>query len=243
MSNVSHGPEDLPTMGNLWAHWEKSLLPSSASKLQHALEASALRASQLPIVGIRQVWNPNTCPENLLPWLAYAFSVDNWDSNWTEAQKRQIIKDSLYIHQHKGTIGAIKKALQSLGYKISVVEWFQNGGDPYTFQIKVGVPDTGITNDLYDSVDRIVRDTKNVRSALSSMIVSGDVYGKFFVASSLSDGVNTEVKTYNPGTVSVSNSIFFASGMILGETVTVGARSELWRYNGTVKYDGTAIYF
>lgn len=29
-------------------------------------------------VSIRELWNPDTCPANLLPWLAWSFSVDRW---------------------------------------------------------------------------------------------------------------------------------------------------------------------
>ncbi|WP_348251429.1 phage tail protein I, partial [Salmonella enterica] len=58
---------------------------------------------------LRALWNPDTCPENLLPWQAWAFSVDRWDEDWTERTKRAVIREADFIHCHKGTTGAIRR--------------------------------------------------------------------------------------------------------------------------------------
>ncbi|EKQ5242665.1 phage tail protein I [Escherichia coli] len=58
----------------------------------------------------------HTCPANLLPWLAWSFSVDRWDDKWPEATKRAVIRDAYFIHCHKGTIGAIRRVVEPLGY-------------------------------------------------------------------------------------------------------------------------------
>lgn len=52
-------------------------------------------------VPIRETWSPDTCPPNLLAWLAWAFSVDQWGNNWTDAQKRELIKRSVEIYRTK----------------------------------------------------------------------------------------------------------------------------------------------
>ena len=43
----------------------------------------------------RQLWNPWTCPVGILPWLAWALKVDEWDAAAPEDRKRQIIADSI----------------------------------------------------------------------------------------------------------------------------------------------------
>ena len=65
------------------------LLPPSATKQERALALATSRVSDVPLP-IRTLWNPDTCPLELLPWLAWALSVDTWDPNWSESIKRAV---------------------------------------------------------------------------------------------------------------------------------------------------------
>ena len=49
---------------------QPSLLPPNASALERKLEQATLRLGTLP-VPLRELWNPDTCPAHLLPWLAW----------------------------------------------------------------------------------------------------------------------------------------------------------------------------
>jgi len=144
-----------------------SLLPPNATAQERALEAAIARAADMP-VPVKSLWNPDTCAAALLPWLAFALSVDKWSDDWTEAQKRAAIKASYYVHQHKGTIGAVRKALDAIGYEMTIVEWFEKvpAGAPYTFDIQVQVTERGISEAVYKEIEDIVNATKNVRSHL-----------------------------------------------------------------------------
>ena len=57
------------------------LLPGNASELER-LAAEALAQIERVPVPIRDLWNPDTCPVALLPYLAWAFSVDRWSQAW-----------------------------------------------------------------------------------------------------------------------------------------------------------------
>ncbi|WP_159188082.1 phage tail protein I, partial [Escherichia coli] len=50
------------------------LLPTGSSLLEVAAAKACAEIEKTP-VSIRELWNPDTCPANLLPWLAWAFSV------------------------------------------------------------------------------------------------------------------------------------------------------------------------
>lgn len=89
------------------------LLPPNSLPLERAIAASGAGIDALP-VPIRDLWNPWKCPATVLPWLAWAVSVDDWDVNWGEDAKRQIIADSVTVHRHKGTRGAVRRALTNL---------------------------------------------------------------------------------------------------------------------------------
>ena len=75
------------------------------------------------------------CPEALLPWLAWALSVDDWDSLWPESIKRNLIAESISIHRIKGTVSAIRRVLRVLGVEAELSEWFDHGGIPHTFRL------------------------------------------------------------------------------------------------------------
>lgn len=200
-----------------------SLLPPSASKLERALERSFKDSVEGINVPIRTLWNPDTCPLSLLPWLAWAFSVDAWEPSWTEAQQRAVVKNSLIIHKYKGTIGAVKTALESIGYEWEIVEWWQDTpkGTPYTFRIDIHVRDRAITDAEYNSILRIVQDTKNVRSKLATMVVTNDTFGTFYAAIAVLSGCEDDLFPYAPGEIVNTAYINFLSAVLDGETTLV----------------------
>lgn len=92
-----------------------TILPPSSTPLERALDQeSAVRIAALPSI-VASLWNADTCPPALLPYLAWAMSVDEWNDGWGIEKKRAVIKESRYIHQHKGTLSAIKRALTAIG--------------------------------------------------------------------------------------------------------------------------------
>lgn len=93
----------------------RSLLPPNATPQERAIEAAIARMTALQ-VPLRDVWNPARCPAPLLPWLAWAFGVDEWEPSWSDAEKRAAIRDSVAIHRKKGTVWAIKRILRNAGH-------------------------------------------------------------------------------------------------------------------------------
>ena len=113
-----------------------SLLPPNATLLERNLEHAISAATSIPVT-INALWDPDRCPAELLPWLAWAYSVDQWRDGWSEKIKRQTIKEAFVIHQHKGTPFAVQHALNALGIKTQVSEWWEDGvnGQPGTMKV------------------------------------------------------------------------------------------------------------
>ena len=89
--------------------------------------------------------------------------MDEWNDNWTDDTKREVIKNSLWVHERKGTLGAVKRALLAMKYDATVIEWFQKSprGKAGTFSVEVH-PTTGIIADnilqiraMIDAVKRL----------------------------------------------------------------------------------------
>lgn len=170
------------------------LLPGNATPLERQAAEALAQIERVP-VPIRDLISPERCPVALLPFLAWAFSIDRWDSGWSEAVKRRAIRASYFIHSRKGTIGALRRVVEPLGYLIEVVEWFQTepNGVPGTFAIKVGVNDEGISDETYQELTRLIDDAKPLTRHLTGLAISLETTGSLFIACSLYDGDDLEI--------------------------------------------------
>jgi len=201
------------------------LLPPNATDAERALSETIARVSDVPIL-VRQSWNPDECPASMLPWLAWAFSVDEWDDTWTEQEKRDVIRNSLYVHKRKGTIGAIDRVLRPLGYLIEVVEWFETTPPmtPYTFKVVIGSEGRAVDEALYGKVERLINSAKNIRSQLTGITIKAEVRGDLYFAAATTGGELTTIYPYNPGEQGVTGSLYFAGALQIIETVTVNTQ-------------------
>ncbi|MDH0301242.1 MULTISPECIES: phage tail protein I [unclassified Pseudomonas] len=173
------------------------LLPGNATALERQA-AQALSQIQRVPVPIRDLLSPERCPVQLLPYLAWAFSVDRWDSRWPEAAKRRAIRASFFIHARKGTIGALRRVVEPLGYLIEVVEWFNTvpEGVPGTFALKIGVLDTGITDEMYQELVWLIDDAKPLTRHLSGLAIVLATTGSVKLAATVYEG--DEIDVYPP---------------------------------------------
>lgn len=146
-----------------------SLLPPNATAPEIALEqAHAERLAAIPLP-LREIRDPDTCPLALLPWLAWEYSVDTWNTDWTEEEKRNAVRRAEFIHRHRGTPAAVEISLSDSPFNTQVVEWFEQSppGEPYTFLLNVEQDGRPIVeSDIQDLKNAVLR-AKNLRSWFS----------------------------------------------------------------------------
>lgn len=154
-----------------------TLRPPNATPLETALAHTGSAVAGIP-VPLATLWNPQTCPAALLPWLAWAVSVDVWDADWPDAVKRNVIARSYDVHRTKGTRGAVAAALEPLGVSLSIVEWFQRvpAGTPHTFTIRVAAGG-GVNATLYRQIVATVDAVKPVRSHYDIIVATHTAAG------------------------------------------------------------------
>lgn len=199
-----------------------SLLPPGSSALERRLAQACSSISGLN-VPLRDLWNPDTCPVNFLPYLAWAFSVDRWDESWTESVKRKVVKDAFYIHQHKGTISAIRRVVEPLGYLIRVIEWWKTNDEPGSFRLDVGVLDTGITEEMYHELERVIADAKPCSRHLIGLSITMDANGTVPVAVASYSGDELTVYPYTPELISVGGPVYSGAAVHLIDLTEVSA--------------------
>lgn len=181
-----------------------ALLPSNATQLER-LAAQALAQIERVPVPIRDLLSPTRCPVELLPYLAWAFSVDRWESTWSEATKRQVIASAYYVHAHKGTIGALRRVVEPLGYLLRVTEWWQEKpeGVPGTFRLDIGVLESGITEEMFESLTLLIDDAKPVSRHLIGLAIVLETRGTTYMGAAALLGDTTTVYPYEPGPIEV----------------------------------------
>lgn len=158
-----------------------SVLPPNSTDAERAIEQVMGHMSDLPI-DIRIVKNPDLCPVKLLPWLAWEYAITYWDNDWSETQKRGVIKNAAAVNKQRGTPGAVKKALSAVDRQIDLVEWFNDTpkADPYTF--RVVVHGNSITEDELQRIASQIGDAKNARSFLTGILINEQVItGKIYI--------------------------------------------------------------
>lgn len=92
-----------------------SLLPINRTASEKAVDDATARMGDVP-VPIGDLWDAHSCPASLLPWLAWALSVDNWDADWTEGTKRFVLAEAVKVHRKKGTVSAVAASLSTAGF-------------------------------------------------------------------------------------------------------------------------------
>lgn len=197
-----------------------TLLPPGSSALERrlALTCSGISDLQVPL---RDLWNPATCPVRFLPYLASAFSVDRWDESWAESTKRRVVQDAFYIHQHKGTISAVRRVVEPFGFLIRVLEWWQSGEQPGTFRLDIGVQDQGITEETYLELERLISDAKPCSRHLVGMSINLQTSGTAYVGASSYIGEEITVYPYFAETIISGGAIYDGAAVHIADTMRV----------------------
>ena len=173
------------------------LLPANSTATERALAEAMASIGDLP-TPIRDVWNAATIPLRYLPWLAWAYSVDEWNTAWQEDQKRATVARALAVQRQKGTIGAVRDALDALGIYVRVREWYQltPQGDPHTFELYIEASQTPVTLDGIRAVEGVVNATKNLRSHLAQIRLRARAQSRVHVGAALCIGQNLTLTNY-----------------------------------------------
>lgn len=182
-----------------------TLLPPSSTAWMRSTEAATARLSGIT-VAIRTLWTPTTCPVDLLPYLAWALSVDRWDKDWPAERKIAVIQRSYWLHRRKGTRAAVRRVIEDMGFSATFAEWFDVGDEPGTFRLEVDVNDVGLTPKTLDELNRLIGDAKPVSRHLAQMTIATSSRGSAWAGAAIFDG---EVTTVYPQGYSPDGAIYY----------------------------------
>lgn len=198
------------------------LLPPNATSLERNAAQAGAHIERVP-VPLRALWSPANCPPALLPFLAWAFSVDRWDPGWPLATKRAVTASAYYLHRKKGTIGALRRAVEPLGFLIRVIEWWQTEppGPRGTFQLDVGVLNSGITAEMYLELERLIDEAKPLTRHLRGLAISLETRGGIVIGATAYTGDEMTVYPYAPSAIVVGGAARSGGTVHTIDTMTV----------------------
>jgi phage tail P2-like protein len=141
----------------------KSLLPPNATDAERAIEDAMRVGADIGMVG--SLWNPLSCPPEVLPFLAWGLAISRWDENWTLAQKRTETANAIAFHKRKGTRGIVEEVLARFHPLLTVVEWWETNprGTPGTFEVRAPAPDIPASFLTAETAAAIIRDVASVK--------------------------------------------------------------------------------
>ncbi|WP_286999162.1 MULTISPECIES: phage tail protein I [Comamonas] len=172
---------------------------------------------------IRKLWNHRTCPLQLLPWLAWAWSVDEWDPAWTEGQQRAMVGASIKLHKKKGTVWAVRDALLRSGLEsVRVIEKPADAAHWSHFDVDVVIVDRPLTQAAIQRAHTLIEENKAQRSVLRTLRTSMQSRGAMYYAIHMVTGAITTVyplrlESINPKPIAMH----MAFGVHSAQTTTV----------------------
>ncbi|MCA1199137.1 phage tail protein I [Sphingomonas sp. R647] len=118
------------------------LLPPASTPLERTFANAGARIGDIP-VDVATLVNPATCAINALPWLGWMLSVDRWQADWGDDQKREAVAGAIAAQRIKGTRLAVEEALQALDDLLQLVEWFEVSPNlpRHTFEVRLPLID------------------------------------------------------------------------------------------------------
>lgn len=156
-----------------------SNVKAAAEALDSKLQAVSNEVD-IPLIYFRL----NELSSEQLDHIAYAWDASVWRESWTIEIKRNVLNNVIREKRKRGTLGAVKAAIETIGSVTDVKEWWQENpkGVPHTFKITArinhypGVLDSELQEDLFALID----DAKPARSHYE-FILSTRLSGSFGV--------------------------------------------------------------
>ena len=142
----------------------RSLLPPNRTKLERGMEAATDRPVEVPI---RRLWSAAACPAALLPYLAWALGVEDWDSDWPAAVKRAAVATAFDIHREKGTLAGLRRLLENAG---ADYEYEECPGVPMTAILRIFNSNTVYLPDVRAAIGRVKRASLHLDMELSTAL-------------------------------------------------------------------------
>lgn len=176
-------------------------------------------------------------PVPVLRMLAWEMGLSNieWQLALTDEDRRQLIRDAYEINALRGTRYAVQRVFEILRVEAQIEEWWEYGGNPYTFRISVlELGERGIRPEEFGLIDQLIYAYKPLRAWLDSIFFFITNRGDVNIATKL---VRDDLITVYPKAFSVNAGAWGQTFLSHSATVTAEAGATF----GLLTEDGRGI--
>ena len=186
----------------------KQLLPPNSTKLELKVSQVLENTTNLAIA-IKKLVKPSDIPSQFLPHLAWQNSVDRWNRAWSDDFKRKQIQIAFDLHKRKGTISAFRSVVESFGFKLEILEWWQKSptGTPGTFEFSVELNDANFDETEYNTFIDLINDNKPLTRHFTAINFKKNIPVPVRIGSTFYDGQHTTIYPELPELIVPLNSL------------------------------------
>jgi len=148
---------------------------------------------------------------NDLAWQFHVDFFDGWGLAKTVEEKRELIKNAIMLHWHKGTIFSVEKIPEILSMPVEIIEWWDEekveelkveelGEEPlkrFEFFVKVDTNQKGSYDGFETDFWKLLNNLKNVRSHLKRIIQMIKIKQPIYLGATTVSSHITTVYGYN----------------------------------------------
>ena len=157
-------------------------------------------------------------PEKILDVLAVELRTPYYQESMNLETKRNIIKRTLLWHTKAGTPSAVKELVETVFGEGEIIEWFEYGGKPGTFNIKTNGQ---MTEDAVSYFLSLIQRVKNTRSHLRTVLIEKNIQGQEYIGSTLTGTVARNIGNQFKKTSNERVAVFIACGLSSFKTTII----------------------
>ncbi|WP_151821404.1 phage tail protein I [Acinetobacter oleivorans] len=150
-----------------------NLLPPNTTAFEKKIVETTAKTTELN-TNLSSLIRVDDAPADFLSILAWQFSVDRWQDDWSDEVKRAQIKNSIKVHTYKGTNFALRSIVESFGYSLTIHEWWQETpmNAPGTFQITIETNGRALTEKTSKTLVELLNDAKPLTRELKGIEIN-----------------------------------------------------------------------
>lgn len=118
-------------------------------------------------------------PEAVLDSVAWSVNLlglpvyENADVNG----KRSLLKEIFGVRRRAGTVWSVKRVFLLLRLAATLIEWWEEGADPYTYRVRLDASENGITREQLLQIPELLRRFAPTRNLLTETTIEATVSG------------------------------------------------------------------
>ncbi|RKJ17808.1 phage tail protein I [bacterium D16-50] len=117
--------------------------------------------------------------DSVLDMLALELNVPYYDDSLKTETKREMVKNMFNWHMTAGTPAAVEDLVSSVFGQGEIHEWFEYGGEPYTFRI---ITNADAAIESIKEFEKLIERVKNIRSHIDEVIFIREQQARMYVS-------------------------------------------------------------